>query len=225
LIQTDLRRFVVLTLLLINSGLPATAQEAAASLARAVDAHYNKLKSFKAAFTEIYTGPGISRNETGVLWLKKPGRMRWEYHQPREKLFLTDGQTAYFYVPGESQARKTAVKNIDDIRSPLRYLLGKARLEKELDGLSLAPDVAALQPGNMVLRGVPKDMKDRVSSLLMEVSPLGQIFRIVIYETDGSSTDFRFSGFEENVPVQDSLFHFTPPPGVEMIQQDHPAAQ
>jgi outer membrane lipoprotein carrier protein len=225
LIQISPKRIAVLSLLLINCGFPAVVQESAVSLARAVDAHYNKLKSFKAAFREIYTGPGISRNETGVLWLKKPGRMRWEYHQPREKLFLTDGQTAYFYVPGESQARKTAVKNIDDIRSPLRYLLGKAKLEKELNGLSLAPDVPALQPGNMVLRGVPKDMKDRVSSLLMEVSPAGQIFRIVIYETDGSSTDFRFSGFEENVPVQDSLFHFAPPPGVEMIQQDHPAAQ
>jgi len=225
LIQTGRRTIVVVLLLLIKSSIPAMAQESATSLAQAVDAHYNKLKSFKAAFTEIYTGPGISRNETGVLWLKKPGRMRWEYHQPREKLFLTDGQTAYFYVPGESQARKTAVKNIDDIRSPLRYLLGKARLEKELDGLSLAPDAAPLQPGNMALRGIPKDMKDRVSSLLMEVSPTGQIFRIVIYETDGSSTDFRFSGFEENVPVQDKLFHFAPPPGVEMIQQDHPAAQ
>src|SRR5882724_13206117 len=89
--------------------------------ARAVDDHYNQLKSFKAAFIEIYEGPGVSRSESGILWLKKPGRMRWEYHQPREKLFLTDGQTAYFYVPGEHQARQSPVKKLDDIRSPLRY--------------------------------------------------------------------------------------------------------
>ena len=183
-----------------------------------VDAHYNHLKSFKVTFTEIYSGPGVSRSESGILWLKKPGRMRWEYHQPREKLFLTDGQTAYFYVPGEHQARSAPVKKLDDIRSPLRYLLGKTKLEKELDGLSFAPDIKPLQPGNIVLRGIPKDMKDRVSEVVMEVSPLGQICRIVVHETDGSTTDFRFMGFEENIPVQDSLFRFTPPPGVEMIK-------
>src|SRR5579859_7190472 len=74
------------------------------STAQAIDDHYNRLKSFKATFAEIYQGGGINRNESGVLWLKKPGRMRWEYRQPREKLFLTDSQTAYFYVPGDRQA-------------------------------------------------------------------------------------------------------------------------
>jgi len=196
----------------------ATPPDSPSVTAGTVDAHYNHLKSFKVTFSEVYSGPGVSRSESGILWLKKPGRMRWEYHRPREKLFLTDGQTAYFYVPGEHQARSAPIKKLDDIRSPLRYLLGKTKLEKELDGLSFAPDVKPLQPGNVVLRGIPKDMKDRVSEVVMEVSPLGQICRIVVHETDGSTTDFRFMGFEENIPVQDSLFHFTPPPGVEMIK-------
>ena len=188
--------------------------------AQAIDDHYNRLKSFKASFTEIYQGGGINRNESGVLWLKKPGRMRWEYRQPREKLFLTDSQTAYFYVPGDHQARKTAIKKLDDIRSPLRYLLGKTKLQKELDGLSFAPDIQPLQPGNLVLRGIPKTMRDRVSELLLEITPRQQIVRILIREVDGTSTDFRFSQMEENIPVQDSLFRFTPPPGVETLQDD-----
>ena len=66
-------------------------------------------------------------------------------------------------MTGDRQARKTPVKNLDDIRSPLRYLLGKTKLEKELEGLSLAPDLTPIQPGDVVLRGVPKTMKDRVS--------------------------------------------------------------
>src|SRR5262249_3924958 len=127
------------------------------------DEHSNQLKSFKAAFTEIYQGPEISRTESGTLWLKKPGPMRWEYPVPHVKLFLVNPDHAYFYVTGEQQARKTPVKNLDDIRSPLRYLLGKTKLEKELDGLSLAPDVSPIEPGNVVLRGVPKALKDRVS--------------------------------------------------------------
>jgi outer membrane lipoprotein carrier protein len=188
--------------------------------AQAIDDHYNRLKSFTALFAEIYQGGSISRNESGVLWLKKPGRMRWEYRQPREKLFITDSQTAYFYVPGDHQARKTAIKRLDDIRSPLRYLLGKTKLQKELDGLSFAPDVQPLNDGNIVLRGIPKTMRDRVAELLLEVTPHHQIVRIVIREVDGTSTDFRFSQIEENVPVQDGLFRFTPPPGVEVLQDD-----
>jgi outer membrane lipoprotein carrier protein len=188
------------------------------SIAHAVDEHYNHLKTFRAAFTEIYQGDGISRTESGTLWLKKPSRMRWEYHAPREKLFLVDSQTAYFYVTGDRQAKKTPAKNLDDLRSPLRYLLGKTKLEKELEGLSLAPDLTPLQPGDVVMRGVPKIMKDRVSEVVLEVSPSHQIHRIVIHGVDSTITDFRFSQIEENVTVQDSLFRFTPPPGVDTIE-------
>jgi outer membrane lipoprotein carrier protein len=201
----------------------ANPQNDVKALARSVDEHYNRLKSLKSSFVEIYQGPGMSRTESGALWLKKPGRMRWEYRQPREKLFVADSKTAYFYVPGERQARKTAIKNLDDVRSPLRYLLGKTKLEKELDGLSLAPDVPALNPGDIVLRGIPKGMKDRIADVVLEISPAHQITRIVIHEVDGTSTDFRFSQIEENVPVQDSLFRFTPPPGVETIEDDRVA--
>src|SRR5215831_3069946 len=133
--------------------LPATLlgqSRSVGSIARAVDEHYNRLASLKGTFSEIYKGPGASRTESGSLWLKKPGRMRWEYHEPREKLFLTDSDNAYFYVPGEPQARKTPLKNLDDIRSPLRYLLGKTRLAKEFDALSFAPDIPPLEPGGVV---------------------------------------------------------------------------
>jgi outer membrane lipoprotein carrier protein len=203
--------------------LKAAPQVDSKATAEAVDQHYNRLKSLKSLFTEIYQAPGVSRTESGTLWLKKPGRMRWEYKEPREKLFLADSHTAYFYVPGERQARKTAIKNLDDIRSPLRYLLGKTKLEKELSGLSLAPDVPALQQGDVVLRGVPKSMADRISEVVLEISPSHQIVRIRILEVDGTTTDFRFTNIEENVPVQDSLFRFTPPPGVETIQDDRVA--
>jgi outer membrane lipoprotein carrier protein len=189
-------------------------------LARGIDAHYNGLKSFKADFVEIFQGPGVSRAESGVLWLEKPGKMRWEYRQPVEKLFLTDSQTAYFYVPGERQARKTAIKNLDDLRSPLRYLLGKTKLEKELDALSLAPDIKPLEAGDQVLRGIPRNMQDRISEVLLEVNPSHQLVRILVRELDGTTTDFHFSQFAENIPVADSLFRFSPPPGVETIQDD-----
>src|SRR6476659_10912836 len=209
--------FAAVAFLLFNASFWGQAANVHAT-ASAVDEHYNHLKTFKAAFTEVYQGAGISRTESGTLWLKKPGRMRWEYRVPREKLFLIDSQNAYFYVTGARQARKTPLKNLDDIRSPLRYLLGKTKLEKELEGLSLAPDLTPLQPGDVVMRGVPKIMKDRVSEVVLEISPAHQIHRIVIHGVDSTITDFRFSQIEENVPVQDSLFRFTPPPGVDTIE-------
>src|SRR5207237_210118 len=128
----------------------------------------------------------------GNLCLKKPCKMRWEYRSPKEKLFVSDGKAAWFYLPGEGQVRKASVRKLDDLRSPLRLLLGKTRLEKELQGLSLAPDVAPLTLGNVMLRGIPQGMADRASQVLLEITPESQIARIVIEEVDGSVTEYRF---------------------------------
>src|SRR5580658_1533229 len=183
------------------------------SIASAVDDHYNHLRTLQAEFTEEYRGSGMERTEAGTVWLsksgralggvKKPGKMRWEYRSPREKLFVSDGRDAWFYVPGDRQARKTDARKLDDLRSPLAFLLGKSKLEKELQALSLAPDVAPLTAGDVVLRGVPQAMADRVSEILVEVTAEHQIARIVIDEVDGSTTDYRFSDQKENVTITD----------------------
>src|SRR6185312_4822943 len=173
-----LSRFSILLVTISSFTLNAAAQTDVKAIAGAVDQHYNRLKSLKSSFTEIYQAPGVSRTESGTLWLKKPGRMRWEYKQPREKLFLADSHTAYFYVPGERQARKTSIKNLDDIRSPLRYLLGKTKVEKKLGGLSLASDVPPLETGDVGLRGLPKSIVYRISEVVLEISPAHQIVRI-----------------------------------------------
>ena len=187
-------------------------------LADAVDHRYNTLQSLVTSFTETYSGAGISRTESGTLWLKRPGKMRWDYTRPQPKLFLSDGKTAWFYVPGEAQARRAPVKKLDDLRSPLRYLLGRTKLEKEFSGLSLAPDVAPQDPGDVVLRGVPRGMEDRVSEVLLEIGPEHQIRRLVIQQTDGSVTEFGFSDQKENVSIPDQRFRFQPPPGVETVE-------
>jgi outer membrane lipoprotein carrier protein len=196
---------------------PAT-PDALKNATQTIDHYYNSLQSLKADFTEIYSSNGQQRTESGTLLLKKPGKMRWDYKQPREKLFLSDGKTAWFYVPGEQQARKAPVSSLDDLRSPLRYLLGKTKLQKEFDALAFAPDVQPLTAGDVVLRGNPRELADRVEHVIIEASPSGQIRRLVIYSLDGSTTEFRFSNAAENVAVADSTFRFSPPPGVETIQ-------
>src|SRR5580658_9708591 len=213
-------RLLRFAIVLFATLLPATGQAAdAKTLAAAVDSHYNHLHSLQAEFAEIYRGSGMDRTESGTLWLKKPGKMRWEYRSPKDKLFVSDGRDAWFYVPDNRQARKTAAKKLEDVRSPLAFLLGKTRLEKELQGLSLAPDVEPLQPGNVVLRGVPQALADRVSEILLEITPDHQIVRIVIQEGDGGAiTEYRFAEMREDVKIGDGRFEFKPPPGTETVE-------
>ncbi len=195
------------------------------SIAQAVDEHYNHLRTLQAEFTEVYRGSGIERTESGTLWLakggaKKTGKMRWEYRSPREKLFVSDGKDAWFYVPGDRQARRTDARKLDDIRSPLAFLLGKSKLEKELRGLSLAPDVAAVADGDVVLRGVPQALAERVSEILLEVTPEHRIVRIVMNEVDGSVTDYRFSELKEDEAIAEGRFRFIPPAGTETVESE-----
>ena len=200
------------------SAVQLLAQTDVHAIADKVDQRYNHMQTLEAQFSESYSGAGMMRTESGTLILKKPGRMRWDYEQPRPKMFLTDGTTAWFYVPGERQVRRTSVKQLDDLRSPLRYLLGKTKLEKEFVGLTIAENAKPVNPGDIVLRGVPKGMQERVSQTLLEVTPDGLIARIMVEELDGSVTDFRFLQQKENVQIADQRFRFTPPPGAEVVQ-------
>jgi outer membrane lipoprotein carrier protein len=207
----------LLTLALLPA-LAANSSPDVHAIAQAVDNHYNHLQTLQTDFVETYRGAGIERTESGSLWLKKPGKMRWEYRSPKEKLFLSDGKDAWFYLPGDRQVRRTSVKKLDDLRSPLGFLLGKTRLEKELDGLSLAPDVAPVTPGNLVLRGVPKAMADRIGEVILEITPDRRIVRIQFEEVDEAVTEYRFSEQKENAAISDQRFKFTPPAGVEVME-------
>ncbi len=211
-----------MSLIALLAGSPARGASPAAvpAIAQAVDSHYNHLRTLQADFVEIYTGAGTERTESGTLLLKKPGKMRWDYRSPREKLFLSDGKQAWFYITGEQQVRKISAHQLEDLRSPLAFLLGKSRLEKELKGLSLATDISALGVGDTVLRGVPVGMEDRVSQVVLEITSDHKISRIVLDGTDGSVTEYRFSNQQENIQVSDQQFHFVPPPGVQIIEGD-----
>jgi outer membrane lipoprotein carrier protein len=186
-------------------------------VAHAVDEHYNHLHSLEAEFTETFRGEGSERVESGTLWLKKPRKMRWDYRSPREKVLVSDGRIVWFYVPAERQVRKTEFRKLDDLRSPIAFLLGKIKLENELRGLSKVVDQAPLIPGDIVLRGVPQAMAGQVNEVQLEITPTNQIVRIVLMDPEGGTTDFRFADWKENVSLNDSQFDFTPPPGVETV--------
>jgi outer membrane lipoprotein carrier protein len=208
--------------MLLILGSVASAEDVRA-IAQAVDEHYNHLRTLQANFTEAYTGSGMERTESGTLWLaksglKKPGKMRWEYRSPKAKLFVSDGTHAWFYVPDDKQVRRTDARKLDDVRSPLAFLLGKAKLEKELQGLSLASDVTPSAAGDVTLRGVPQAFADRISEILLEVTPQHEIARILINDVDGSTTEYRFSDLKEDLSIPAGRFEFSPPAGTETVE-------
>ena len=217
---TILRRGgTVLTAALLSASLcaqqrsPSSQDLSAKELAQRVDRHYNQLHSLKAGFTESYEGLGMARTESGTLLLLKPGRMKWEYSAPPGKFFLLDGKYSWFYSPGDPQVQRMAAKELDDLRSPLRFLLGHTELEKEMNNLTLARGPT----GNFTLTGLPQGQEKRVSRLALTVTAEGAITAIEIEETDGALTRFTFTGEVPNVPVPAGEFHFTAPAGVPVV--------
>lgn len=202
----------IVLLLSLCCATPLLAQDNAA-LIHKVDDHYNHLTSLRAHYVEHYTGMGMDRTESGTLLLKKPGRMRWSYDKPVGKVFVLDGKYAWFYTPGDTQAQRVPAKELDDLRSPLRFLLGHTQLQKELDHLTVTPDGSGYK-----ISGVPKGMAQRVQALTLRVTPTGTIEQMQIEEWDGSTTAFSFSGIEENVPVKSDDFIFHPPAGVTIVK-------
>jgi outer membrane lipoprotein carrier protein len=197
--------------------LPLAAQSVAPSavqLAAAVDHHYNVLHRLRVNFTESYQGMGMDRHESGVLLLEKPGRMRWNYAEPAGKVFVLDGKYGWFYTPGDAQVQQIPAKKLDDLRSPLRFLLGHAQLTKELAGLTMAP----ADGDTFRLRGVPRGMEQRVRSLELVVSREGTIQSMTLEELDGSRTSFAFKDEQANPVIAADTFRFTPPAGVQVVE-------
>jgi outer membrane lipoprotein carrier protein len=188
-------------------------------LAQRVDRHYDDLHSLKEGFTENYSGLGMNRTESGTLFLRKPGRMLWQYSSPPGKIFLLDGKYAWFYTRGDAQVQRMPAKEIDDLRSPLRFLLGHTELEKEITGLKL--DGAA--NGSFTLTGVPKGQENRVTRLSVTVTASGAITAVEVDETDGAVTHFTFTNEQPDVAIPAGAFHFTPPPGVPVVDVPAPA--
>jgi outer membrane lipoprotein carrier protein len=205
-----LKRILILAIVLAASGL-GVAQDTDALLNR-VDEHYNRLTSLRARYTEHYAGMGLDRTESGILLLKKPGRMRWSYDQPEGKLFVLDGKFAWFYNPGDAQVQRLPAKQLDDLRSPLRFLLGHTQLKKELGNLTVTQDTHGIH-----IAGVPKGMEQRIQRLTLDVTTPGEIQHMKLEEIDGAITEFTFTQVQENVPTREADFAFTPPQGVTIV--------
>jgi outer membrane lipoprotein carrier protein len=189
-------------------------------LVMGIQKKYNKLKTLSVDFTQIYTSPSEStRQESGRLLLRKPGRMRWDYTSPEQKLFVSNGRVMYEWVPTDKYATKMSVRESDDMRAPFMFLLGRGNLRGEFKLIEFAKESPA-NAGNKVLRMIPRRTQE-FRELMIEVEPNSlRLARLSFVDSDGSRSDFLFSNIRENIPAKLELFSFKPPPGVEVREID-----
>jgi outer membrane lipoprotein carrier protein len=197
---------------------PAGAQPVE-ELVRRIQTHLDDVRDFQARFTQRYHRQIIGKviTESGVVAIKKPGRMRWDYTNPEEKLFVTDGEKTYFYVPEERQvivshAPGGALGLTPD--SPLTLLAGRSRLEEAFE---VYPAESEPQVGGTVLRLVPRRPQEDFEEIEIEAEDAGRVRRVQLVDSQGNRTDFFFDEIKENQDIPDTLFLFTVPSGVDII--------
>jgi outer membrane lipoprotein carrier protein len=199
--------------ILLASKAPDLDESLARSVVRTVEEHHARTTDLVAHFTQSYRSGLIGREitESGILRVKRPGRMRWDYKEPESKLFVTDGHTFYFYVPSERQV----VVSEQDARHSLaaRLLSGRGGLLDEFQAALEEPP----EEGVLRLRLVPRQPQADVERALVDVEPSGRIRTILLEDAQGSRTRFRFRDVRENTGLADQLFRFELPKGVEVI--------
>jgi outer membrane lipoprotein carrier protein len=215
-------------------GSPQSARADAKSVAAGIEAKYARARTLQAQFYETYRAGGAGgQAESGTVYFAKPGRMRWEYESPETKLFIVDGKSVWFYVPADHTASRAAMKESEDWRTPLALLTGRIHLDRLCGRMELLDDASGTvapgdlpyDPRNRVLSCLPHKVSDPTAQppfreILFEVSPDFELARVLIREAGDVQTEFRFANWRENLVVAESKFHFEPPPGVAIVNEE-----
>jgi len=198
-----------------------------------MEAHYHRVTTLKAHFFEKYSdGNGGVSAESGTVYFSKPGRMRWEYESPEQKLFIVDGANVWFYIPADRTVSRAKIGVSSDWRTPLAFLTGKTDFGRLCRGLQIV-DAANAEGNNPVDHGISSDdtllrcslrassdtPDQQMSGVLLEADSEDRLIRVVIRQPGKLETEFRFGGWEENLPIPETKFHFVVPPGVAVVDE------
>src|SRR5713101_9986765 len=179
---------------------------------KGIEDRYNSAQTLQVTFTESYTLQGRKRMEKGELFLRKPGRMRWQYSAPAGKLFVSDGKFVYYYSPDENRAEKMKLKETDDMRAPLAFLLGRLQFQNDFREFRALPDGP-----DIFITAIPKSDKLPYTEVTFLVSPDFVIHWLRVKGQDGSQLEFTFANEKKNPPINDTMFRFTAPAGAEYV--------
>ena len=176
---------------------------------KGVEDRYNKIQTLQVKFTESITSRGRTTNDSGTLYLRKKGKMRWEYASGM--LFISDSKFIYSYYPEEHRAEKMKMKESDDMKAPLAFLLGEVNFERDFGEYHSKP-----QDGATLITALPKSDKFPYTEVTFLIAPDSTIRRLEVKLQTSDRMVFTFEGEKKNPLLTDALFLFTPPEGVEM---------
>ncbi|MEW6732164.1 MAG: outer membrane lipoprotein chaperone LolA [Acidobacteriota bacterium] len=216
-------RFIFLLFLVIFSLVDSARSSAETDLKRLIEGlqnRYGRMKGLTADFLQVYQDrAGRSLREQGILILKRPGKMRWEYREPKEKLFIIDDKKVYFYVPSDHQVTITTLKEVNDPRVPFLFLLGRGNLQRDFAKIEISQTESPTAAGHVVLELVPKRSVSNLKRIFAEVNEQTlQLRRLAFIDNTDARSDFLLSNYQENYQANDDLFTFTPPPGVRILK-------
>ncbi|HET8550255.1 MAG TPA: outer membrane lipoprotein chaperone LolA [Bryobacteraceae bacterium] len=201
--------------------MPAFGQATLPYILSRIEERYNRAKTLKVTFHEEYTSGGRARKiESGDLFLRKPGKMRWDYREPLGKLFISDGKNLYLYTPQGKRAEKMKLKETDDLRAPLAFLLGKLHFERDFTNFAMKQDGQDWE-----ITAEPKSDKLPYRRVEFVVTPEFQIKRLNVIGQDASVLGFHFANETMNPPLGDRIFQFKLPPGVTFVDSSETAGQ
>jgi outer membrane lipoprotein carrier protein len=196
-----------------------TADPAAQALAQALQRKYDGIHDFSADFLHVYRG-GLLRKEAaerGRLFVKKPGRMRWEYTSPETKLFVSDGVKMYSYIPQDKQVLVQSIPQDSQASMPTMFLSGRGNLTRDFTP-SIAQPSEGARAGTLALKLVPRSAQPDYDWLILEVAPQTLELRgLVTADAQGGQSSFSFTNLKENPGLADKLFAFTIPRGVDVV--------
>jgi outer membrane lipoprotein carrier protein len=210
-------RLLLIYLALFRTPAPAAADPPAGEVLTKVQKYYDATKDLHAKFDQVLeSGVGTAKKASGDVWLKKPGRMRWDYVKPEKKLMVADGQTLWVYEPEDEQAFKQDLRS-STLPAQVSFLVGQGRLSDEFDATVVHP-AGVGEPSEVVLKLVPKTASAAYRYILFVVDPkTGQVRQTVIYDQQGGTNRLTFSAVEQNRGVDDAKFKFTPPAGTKIL--------
>jgi outer membrane lipoprotein carrier protein len=187
-------------------------------LQRALQRRYDLVRDFTADFTHTYRGGLLTTTlvERGTVHVKKPGRMRWDYREPERKLYLSDGQYLYSYLPEDRQVRVGELPGGGEATTPALFLAGRGSFATDFTAAFDAVDDPP--PNSRVLRLTPRRAERDFEFLIVVIdAPSLAIVRLVAYDLQGGVSTFFFSNLRENVGLSDRPFTFDIPRDTDVI--------
>ncbi len=195
---------------------PARAEISALQVIQFSQQHYRGIRTLKADFTQVYTAHMTRDEEHGVLMLKKPRKMYWEYRDPTEKYLFANGKRAFFYIPRDQQV---VIYELDDERLFL-FFMGEGEIARDFE-IEFETEEPPLAEGNFVVRLTPHQADGSFLRILLEIEPSSyRIMRLVAIEPIGTRNDYILKNVQEGVSIPDRRFRFKPPKGVEIVREN-----